>query len=410
VTTKSPFAMPAAFLVMIAFPTAQAFAASGALIAAMDELRFQPPQEKGTAELVVGKVGKAVQFRFPKDAVSAFFTSNLRGTSDWDDAEGFSFWIKGDGTDGFGGLQFIYDEDYAVRYDLCFPVKGTGWTKVVVAWRDLIPVLPGPRAKPLGKPERGGNVPSKLSALWFGKWWYWGDYPALTFAVDEIRLESKVDRGATPERPEGPPLGRVAAKLKAGKPVSVVTMGDSLTDKRHWANREVCWVDLLRDGLKAVNGSEITLVNPAIGGTQLRQNLVLLPRWLGRAPEPDLVTFFFGGNDWDAGMRGEEFTRTCEDAVDRIRRATGGQADVLILTANPSAARWEETAELADACRKTALARHAGLADTEKAFQAASLSVRDRDKLFVDDRVHLSRAGHRLVSETVLKAIQQAGK
>ena len=27
-----------------------------------------------------------------------------------------------------------------------------------------------------------------------------------------------------------------------------------------------------------------TIVNPAIGGTQLRQNLVLIPRWLAKAP------------------------------------------------------------------------------------------------------------------------------
>ena len=124
------------------------------LIATMDEMRFRPPREKGTADLVEGKVGKAVRFHFDKDARSTFFTSNIHGTPEWDRAAGFSFWVKGDGTDGFGGLQFIYDDDYAVRYDLCFPVKGTEWTKVTVAWQDLIPVLPGPRAKPLGDARR----------------------------------------------------------------------------------------------------------------------------------------------------------------------------------------------------------------------------------------------------------------
>ena len=74
---------------------------------------------------------------------------------------------QGEGAGGFGGLQFIHDDDYAVRYDFCFPVEGTDWTKISVAWRDLIPVLPGPKAKPLGTP--GGNPPSKLSGLWVGK-------------------------------------------------------------------------------------------------------------------------------------------------------------------------------------------------------------------------------------------------
>src|SRR5438309_2979348 len=123
-------------------------------------------------------------------------------------------------------------------------------------------------------------------------------------------------------------------------------MGDSLTDTRHWANRTTNWPTLLKAALKDKYKSDITIVNPAIGGTQLKQNLVLIPRWLARAPEPDLVTIFFGGNDLDAGMRGEEFARACADAVDRVRRATRGKADVLLLTTNPSAARWTATAEL----------------------------------------------------------------
>ena len=276
------------------------------------------------------------------------------------------------------------------------------WTKVSVAWQDLIPVLPGPRSKPLGVP--GGNQPSKISGMWWGRWWYWSDYPALDFAIDEVRIEPALVRDTRELRPTGPPLRRVLAKLRAGKPITIVTLGDSLTDRRHWANREVCWVDLLASRLEAKFKSRVTINNPAIGGTQLRQNLVLIPSWLNQVPEPDLVTIFFGGNDWDAGMRGEEFHQACCDAVDRIRRATKGKADVLILTTNPSAARWEETNELALACRTAARNRNAGLADTKKAFDAAGND--DRNRLFVHDRVHLSRAGHEVVAYTVEQAIE----
>jgi lysophospholipase L1-like esterase len=393
------------FLLSVSFAIASNAATraeEGALIASMDDLRFGQPREKGRADLVEGKVGKAIRFRFDKEARSTFFTSNIHGTPEWDRAAGFSFWVKGEGLDGFGGLQFIFDDDFAVRYDLAFPVKGTAWTKVSVAWDDLIPVLPGPRARPLR--ASGGNPPSKLSGLWFGKWWYWGDYPALAFDVDEIRLEPSIDRPPAADRPDGPPTDRVLARLRAGRPLTIVTMGDSLTDKRHWANREVCWVDLLRDRLKAKYGTEASIINPAIGGTQLRQNLVLMPVWLDGAPGPDVVTVFFGGNDWDAGMRGEEFERACADAVDRIRRATRGKADVLILTTNPAASRWDAAKELAEACRRAARGRNAGLADTDKAFREADGG--DRDRLFVHDRVHLSRAGHEVVAGSVLEAIE----
>jgi lysophospholipase L1-like esterase len=392
-------------LAMSCSPIAPAIADEGAVLATMDELNFTPPREKGHAERVAGKVGGAIRFRFEPDARSVFFTSHIRGTSAWDRADGFSFWVRGVGGSGFGGLQFIYDEDYAVRYDLCFPVEDGRWTRVVVAWQDLIPVLPGPNAKPLGTPDR--NQPSKLSGLWVGKWWYWGDYPALAFDLDDIRLEPSIRREDREFRPEGKPLGPVLARLKAGRPITIVTMGDSLTDKRHWANREVAWVDRLRERLREKYGTAVTIVDPAIGGTQLRQNLVLMPRWLGRAPEPDLVTIFFGGNDWDAGMRGAEFERACTEAVDRVRRATLGKADVLLLTTNPAASRWDETSELAEACRRASRECNAGLADTDAAFHAAG---KDRDRLFVRDRVHLSRAGHEVVSETVLKAIEAGGE
>ena len=185
-------------------------------------------------------------------------------------------------------------------------------------------------------------------------------------------------------------------------------MGDSLTDTRHWANRTTNWPALFKAMAKEKYRSDVTVVNPAIGGTQLRQNLVLVPRWLERAPEPDLVTVFFGGNDWEAGMRGEQFRQTCTDAIDRIRRATRGKADVLLLTTNPSVAAWDTMAELADACRKAARDRNAGLADTYAAFHAAGKE--DKERLYVSDKVHLGPAGHELVAATVLQAMEESGK
>jgi len=143
----------------------------------------------------------------------------------------------------------------------------------------------------------------------------------------------------------------VQAKLKAGQPITIVTMGDSLTDFAHWANREVNWPTLLQTQLKEKYNSQVNIVNPAIGGTELRQNLIMLPRWTSKHPAPDLVTVFFGFNDWSSGMRGESFYAAQKDAIDRIRRATGGKADVLILTSAPTLENGTTFAELAEACQ-----------------------------------------------------------
>jgi lysophospholipase L1-like esterase len=376
----------------------------GALLHSMDDARVQNPKEKGRAETVEGKVGKAVKFSFDAGCKTQFCSMNLRATPEWDKAEGFSFWLKGDGSKHFGCLQFIWNEDYAARYDVAFPLDSTEWRKITVAWRDLVPVLPAPSCKFLD--PKAGNAPSKLGPLWFGKWWYWRDDAAHSYTIDEIRLEPTVAADTNLYLPKGNPLERIQAKVKAGKPVTIVTMGDSLTDYNHWANKPINWPTLLKEKLKQ-KGVEARIINPAIGGTQLRQGLVQIPLWVAEAPEPDLVTVCYGANDWESGMRGEMFRETCRETIDRIRRATKGKADVLFLTTVPGLEMWSTRAELGDAVRASASERKCGLADTEKAFN--SVASDKRTELFCRDKVHLGPPGHETVAAAVLAAIE-AGK
>ncbi len=377
--------------------------AEGPLIHSMDDLKIRLSNPKGRAESVEGKSGKAVKFAFDDGCSGAFCITSIRGTADWDKAAGFSFLVRGDGSKRFGGLQFIWNEDYAVRYDFMFPIDGTEWKKVVVAWRDLVPVLPA--GAPLD--PRGTHPPSKITDLWFGKWWYWKEYGAHAYAIDDLRLEPKIDLDANAYAPAGAPLARILEKLMAKKPVTIVTMGDSLTDFNHWANKPVNWPTLLAAKLKEKYGVEVKIVNPAIGGTQLRQGLILIPRWVADAPEPDLVTVCYGYNDWDGGMRGDLFRETMREAADRVRRATRGKSDVLLITTAPALERWTTMGEMSEAVRKAAADRKAGLADTEKAFHAVAADK--REALYCRDKVHLGPAGHEEVAAAVLRAIESGG-
>jgi lysophospholipase L1-like esterase len=363
------------------------------VIHSMDDLKVRQPKEKGRSEVVEGHAGKAVKFSFDDASSGQFCITNLRGNADWDKAAGFSFWVKGDGSKTLGGLQFIWNDDYAARYDYAFPIDSTEWRKISVPWRDVLPVLPG---APLLDPK-GSHPPSKLSDLWFGKWWYWKTYPAHGYAIDDLRLEPTIE--LEPDPPVVAP--RVLAKLKAGKPITIVTMGDSLTDYSHWANKPVNWPTLLTAKIKEKYKVDVKIVNPAIGGTQLRQGLILIPRWVAEAPEPDLVTICYGGNDWESGMRGPAFTESCRWAVERARRATRGKSDVILMTTAPALERWS-TPELTDAVRAVAAERKTGLADIEKVFHAASA----REPLFCRDKVHLGPVGHEAVAAAVLAAIE----
>jgi lysophospholipase L1-like esterase len=225
-----------------------------------------------------------------------------------------------------------------------------------------------------------------------------------------MALEKHIDRDATDYMPKERGLPRVLAKLKARQPVTIVTMGDSLSDNRHWANREKLWSEELVEKLNATYGSEVTLVNPAIGGTTLSQNVILMPRWLREAPAPDLVIIWFGGNDWDSNVRGPRYKEYLTMAVDRVRRETKGHADVLVMTTCPGFAAWETRNELCVAAYEVAQERKTGFVDAATAFhRTGSREEALRRKYWAWDNVHLGPGGHELIAETVFAAIRSGG-
>ncbi|MGE5611745.1 MAG: GDSL-type esterase/lipase family protein [Bacillota bacterium] len=387
-----------------------AAAPSQPVIFDMETLRHQPGEftrenqkiRAGTAELVEGKFGRAVKFSFAEGASGGFMTGRVQATADWDKTDGFSFWVKGDGSSTWGGIELIDRDNYALRYGYCFPIDSTEWRKIVVPWRDVIPELAGP----LIDPQRG-YAPSHLGSFFFGKWFYWREYPSQAYTIDQVMLERKIPHDAPPAAVE-PGLQRLRTRLAQHQPITIVTLGDSLTDERHWANRKVVWHHLLAERLRAKYGVAVKVVNPAIGGTTLSQNMVLMPRWGKDAPSPDLVTIWFGGNDWDTGVRAERFSQYLRLAVDRIRRQTHGSADILLMTTCPAHGRWETMKELEQAVRDVAKDKQTGLADIAAEFRkAASADEALKQEYWAWDKVHLGGKGHALTEDVVFRAIDK---
>lgn len=390
--------------------SSRAAAGDGAVIFDMEGVVHHPTEfvndkgqklPAGTAESVDGKFGRAVKFSFVEGARGGFMVAPVRPTPQWNQADGFSFWVKGDGSSNWGGIELIDRDDFGLRYGYCFPIDSTDWRKIVVPWRDLIPEMAGPLVA-----AKGGYPPSRFGNFWFGKWFYWREYPAETFAIDQVRLETRIE-SSHDGVPVHPGLARVRARLQRHEPLTIVTMGDSLSDEHHWSNREVLWSKLLAGQIKSKYGSEVTLVNPAIGGTTLTQNLILMPRWLKDHPSPDLVIVWFGYNDWDGGVRGERFGQYLRLAVDRIRRLTKGSADVLLMTTTCSFDRWDAMKELEQAAKQVAGEKKTGLLDITSEFRkAGSHAEALRREYWAWDKTHLGKAGHRLVSQAVLRAIE----
>jgi lysophospholipase L1-like esterase len=395
---------------LILFATSTFARAESNVIFDMDQVVHQPGEvtvdgkkvPAGSAELVDGKFGKAVRFSFVENARGGFMTARVRPTEAWDQAEGFSFWVKGDGSSHWGGIELIDRDDFSLRYGYCFPINSTEWRKVVVPWSDLTPELTGPLVD-----VNKGYAPSHFGNFWFGKWFYWRDYPAISYAIDQVQLEKSIDVPVKTIAAQGTsPLSRFRDKLVHHQPVTIVTMGDSLSDKRHWSNQKALWSELLASQLKAKYGSDVTLINPAVGGTSLSQNIVTMPVWSTQAPAPDLVTIWFGGNDWETGVRGQRFAEYLRLAVDRIRRQTGGSADILILTTLPSHDRWETMRELEQAARDVAREKNTALVDIASEFRKAGSADQALAKDdWAWDKTHLGKAGHELTARMILSAI-----
>jgi len=66
----------------------------------------------GTVELVDGKFGKACKFSFAEGMSGGFFIAGVKADKEWDESEGFSFHVKGDGSMSWGGIELIDKNDW----------------------------------------------------------------------------------------------------------------------------------------------------------------------------------------------------------------------------------------------------------------------------------------------------------
>lgn len=367
----------------------------------IDGFETAPAVERITA--VPGRTGQAIQITCEEGWQKMTQVSQAKGSADWDRAAGISFWVKGDGSPNWGAISLAHAGDEPpMAYFATFPLDSREWRKITLAWSDLTPFIPRPDMRPLGP---AGKSPAGLGRISFGKLWFFRQFPAHSYAIDDLALEPAIIQDRTDHTPGGDPLARVKALIAAKKPLTWVAMGDSLTDFRHRANRPpVNWPTFTVDGLQAA-GCAATLVNAGVGGNQLTHGLIGMPAWLRGTPRPDLVTILFGFNDLDDGITPAQFELWLGLAVDRVRRATGGSADVLIMTTCPAATLWDKPGlgELAEACRRVAKTKNAGLADVATALRSAG--GQQPDALFFEDRVHLGAPAHRLIADTLLKTL-----
>jgi lysophospholipase L1-like esterase len=355
----------------------------------------------------------ALQFTTEKAKVGALVHRPLRGDPTWELPEGgLSLWLKGDGSTGFFAVELV-DSSFKHRYAALLPLKETDWHRADLPWREFVPEIYHPGAEPLPLYDpTGGLRPSILFNLFLGRWFYFlNHFEPYQVTIDDITLETSLPFDTTDHTPPAAGLPRTLARLQGKEPVTIVCMGDSITFGVGGGGPSGAYPGKLEALLRQRFGHEkITVVNSGVGGLQVPQGSVLIPRDV--VPyDPDLVTVLYGYNDLaPGGVTRDQFKTAVSVFVDRVRRLTKGRAEVLLISSLPGTSdeAWEHLKAGAESIRELAQEKRCGLCDADAAFRALG-----REKLIAEyfrekDVAHPNPRGQDVLTNLLLEAI--AGK
>ena len=271
-----------------------------------------------------------------------------------------------------GPATIVYEEgrDYRVDYD-----------------RGTITRLPGSRL-----PDFRTNVLYGQSEFDHTKFPGYGNKPF--FAYADYALASPI---AWPgQRAQVERLRQTQAKLAAGRPVTIVAFGDSITNGGEASGPElIFWQRWVADLRAKYPRATITAVNGATGGDNTTRGLQRLQAKVLDA-QPDLVLIGFGMNDHNRrGVPVADFARQLRELVTRIRAAT--TAEVILFSTFPPNPRWVHSSQrMGDYAAATArVAEEAGCAyaDVFNAWQAMAARKRPED-LLANNINHPNDFGH----------------
>ena len=130
-------------------------------------------------------------------------------------------------------------------------------------------------------------------------------------------------------------LPRTIGRLRDGKPVSLVLIGDSISsgcNASGWAGGapyQPSFPGLLREHLEARYKSEVNMTNPSVSGKDTRWVLSAID--LVVEPRPDLVIVAFGMND-AAGRSAKEYQANTKAVITKIREKLPNTEFILVAT------------------------------------------------------------------------------
>ena len=197
-------------------------------------------------------------------------------------------------------------------------------------------------------------------------------------------------------------LVNTIAKLQSTEQMTIVVLGDSLTSGWMVARG---YTEFLRDMLMARYPKVgIKIINSGIPGDTAPGGLCRLQQDV-ISYVPDLVLVQFALNDAFCGSSLEEFRRSIEAIVERIRQESSAEVLLLTSTLPADTSEFDVVAPFYAELKQIARDKACALAPVDEHWRNAIAGGRPHDELVLHDRVHPSETGYQLMAEAVMACL-----
>ncbi|MBR7144542.1 MAG: SGNH/GDSL hydrolase family protein [Lentisphaeria bacterium] len=310
---------------------------------------------------------------------------------------GITFKVKGDGSDNYGNLTISGTQIFGLR--TTFPTKNTQWVEYRVAFKDMAPF------SDFSAVPESAVAGNKFYEIAIGDNRSIGPgnkkRQAYSYLIKDLHLTDKVFP-ATGKKINTAPLSSVLEKMKAGKAVSLLFLGDSITAGTGLQkSASECYAAQLTGMLqKKFNNKNITWRTGAVGGFHTYEVLSYLDRDLA-AGTPDAIFVLIGYNSRTSGQNTGIYASHIELLIQRIAQKTGSQSAIVLLPTVPGVPRFTTQQDMAEVCRKLAKQYSLATIDLDKRIEA--LGPEQYKAKYLRDGIHPNAQGHKFFAQTLFE-------
>ncbi len=231
-------------------------------------------------------------------------------------------------------------------------------------------------------------------------------YHARTIEPHHVFVVNEAKAARCP-KPDLRPVAKTLAKLREGKPVTIVCWGDSVTVGGDASTPASRYVNLFETRLKQRFGKDhIQVINAGIGGTSTNGRLKDYAKEV-LAHRPDLITVEFVN---DMGMPVERLKKNWRSAIAQARDIG---AEFVILTPHYVMPSWmhkkhsrgPETRANCRALRELAETERVGLADAALRWELLEYAGMPYEILLMNGINHPDDRGHALFVEELMRLL-----